>query len=826
MTYNELISFIQQNIFDNNQKLINAKRVRDPLIEIVNYIRENAIEVNDNLSSSGEYTYSINKIRSLISAFSSSSFGGSASPGDTPDTSSPIWYIATQPGKYSQFGNINVGEDELFVVLSYDGSSWTKQVVDLAPGLIPDWKEGEDVPMSFVRYDQGSIYKSIGKTIQGSERPQKSDNWTNMINNSFSWIKESEIPWTINERIDENNNTQTTTTTKRSNYILIPENANSVNIPMMFTAQSVSAIAFVDDSLSFISSFYMVTGDNGVRMMDIPIPEKSRYFRATYWGDDQTERRSGIDFNVSFNFDIQKTVQENSFHIENILPTGSNFSDEFQVNSDGVGLFRPRFGHEIAEAKNGYVHLDIDSSQNANSGFWIQNKLPHTVRAKGAIYEVSGYIKYDSGSDTLKTAFYFSRTPHISSGDPSNTEWQYFRSMFHQVEDFGPYDDNRIFLFSPGHTKCYLKSLSVRVLQETEIKNYWETISLENINTHRLPRLNKAFINNDVINIGLFGDSWTQGVDAPNLKTYSKYTARLLWEKYGYAGLGWFDFGHSNNTDMLCVDDEAVTFTESNVKSIVNRDPSSLGMTISHRVMSANTSYAVEFIDEEKKVDNINILSYQSSEYRYRINEGSWVSVSNGSGQNIYSEVVSDSEISKIEFESLKDNSIIFGMDLSYGNKGIKIHKIGNRGLTTQEVLDVNRDVYKDEMNYLNLDFISVCLLTNDRTNEVDPRQVRTNIYEILKIFSELEGNVSRLILCPTDTKRIRDIQVQEYNYYLKKLAIENKIALLDLSNVLGTQQDIEQLELMDDEVHPNHIGSQMLADYIVKSIFNYEKLQ
>src|SRR5699024_7963314 len=106
MTYNELISYIQQNFPDNLQKIIKEKNARDVTTEIVKYIQENGIEVNDSLQSSNKYTYSITKIRELISAFSGVSFGGAAKPNDSSDTSNPIWYIATEPGKYTDFGNI------------------------------------------------------------------------------------------------------------------------------------------------------------------------------------------------------------------------------------------------------------------------------------------------------------------------------------------------------------------------------------------------------------------------------------------------------------------------------------------------------------------------------------------------------------------------------------------------------------------------------------------------------------------------------------------------------------------------------------------------
>lgn len=69
----------------------------------------------------------VNQITPLVQG----SFGGSASPSDTPNITNNIWYFATTSGTYTNFGGLVVDVTEGLTILVYDGSTWEKSVVPI-----------------------------------------------------------------------------------------------------------------------------------------------------------------------------------------------------------------------------------------------------------------------------------------------------------------------------------------------------------------------------------------------------------------------------------------------------------------------------------------------------------------------------------------------------------------------------------------------------------------------------------------------------------------------------------------------------------------------
>lgn len=79
-----------------------------------------------------ESTQSNRKIRvNQITPLVQGSFGGSASPSDTPNITNNIWYFATISGTYTNFGGLVVDVTEGLTILVYDGSVWEKSVVPI-----------------------------------------------------------------------------------------------------------------------------------------------------------------------------------------------------------------------------------------------------------------------------------------------------------------------------------------------------------------------------------------------------------------------------------------------------------------------------------------------------------------------------------------------------------------------------------------------------------------------------------------------------------------------------------------------------------------------
>ena len=76
----------------------------------------------------------------------------------------------------------------------------------------------------------------------------------------------------------------------------------------------------------------------------------------------------------------------------------------------------------------------------------------------------------------------------------------------------------------------------------------------------------------------------------------------MMWEKYGFAGHGWFDFGYSNSTDMKCADDEAITLTKSGTFDYLSKTADCLGVNIAHTVFSVGASYTLQLTDHTSRL--------------------------------------------------------------------------------------------------------------------------------------------------------------------------------------------------------------------------------
>lgn len=509
---------------------------------------------------------------------------------------------------------------------------------------------------------------------------------------------------------------------------------------------------------------------------------------------------------------------------EEYLPSDSMFDDATELVSNngkniGAGKWELRYkdsNNNIVKNSDSSFSVTIDNSVSGeNAGIWLLNVLSSLVGKK---VSMSFYIKNDYSLYVTLNGTAIKIDPHKDL-TLVTIEDQVFGSSF---------ADSRLFFYSQTNQTFTLKSVSLFSIvstcdilsEEVKQREYKDNISMPFLKAG----LNSALFEDSVVNVAVFGDSWTQGVGfwSNGLITYSKYLAKKLWDTYGFAGHGWFDFGLSNNTLMGCADDEAFSYSYDSGKiSFVDKQDGNLGLCDCYPIFKENAQFSVRLKDASHPIDKAVIYFSNNTSFKYSVNDGEEVQV-NASETSMWQSVEINADITKIKVVSTKDNSTIFGIDFSYGNKGIKLHKIGNRGLTTTQSLQPNAVVWKDALKKLNLSVFCCLLLTNDRVQNVEPEIVKENINALLeRVDDAYDRKIDKVVITPSELKAgSYKFGIGEYNETIKEFCYNKQISFIPLDRLFGSMEQIENLGTFYDNLHPSKKGCFMIANHLVSSIF------
>lgn len=509
-------------------------------------------------------------------------------------------------------------------------------------------------------------------------------------------------------------------------------------------------------------------------------------------------------------------------------------SDGVNIGAGDIWQLRyPGVTTNVLSKNDDYFTMTLDSTANENAAFWARDVLTAYV---GATVKIKFSMKRNGGtSDAVCLIIGGTTDTKFIAPTEDWTEYEYDMVVLSQ------YLDNRIMFYSPRGTisNICLRNISViysfglgRTLDEfdqriTTLENHNEHTN--NVFTENIPNImakigKNIFESTGVMNIGMFGDSWTQGVGrvSTGLITYVKYIARMMWKKYGFAGHGWFDFGYSNSTDMKCADDEAITLTKSGTFDYLSKTADCLGVNIAHTVFSVGASYTLQLTDHTKPIDKGVIWFYENAAFTVAVNDGATEEVKGVTGGGWQSKEITG-DITKIAITATSNGSIIFGIDLSYGTKGVKIHKLGNRGLTTSQPLRVDIANWQTGLSKLSLDFFSCLLFTNDRSSNVNPTVVANNIAQIIDNVNGIYPLIDKAIFTPSETlSGAGKYTIAEYTIPLRNYCIEKQLPFLTFAPIFGTRAQITALGTFNDSVHPSKTGDYLIAEYIFKHLFEY----
>jgi hypothetical protein len=475
----------------------------------------------------------------------------------------------------------------------------------------------------------------------------------------------------------------------------------------------------------------------------------------------------------------------------------------------------------IEEPTSGIFNFSLNTSGGGNPALWALNKLNSyigkTIKVSFKVKKISG----DAGLIFLVGGFNSSDT--IITTD-SYVKYEYVFTVLNT------YGDTRMMFFSGIGGVYSVADFSANVLISTKeiedrVKLLENTLNVVDVNLSALPNFKykgASLLNGNSIrlNVGLFGDSWTHLTESATECKYATYLSRLLREKYGNGGGGWFDFA-GGSTPMNSVDPLDATVVKSGSITYFDETSDCLGVTISHAQFDVGATVSLNVLTNHTKL----VIHYFGGtgygSFRYQNDSDGWntVDASISDGHQTIELSVSDSPHTLL-FEILSGSVILLGVDMQR-NSGISIHKLGNRGMDTTTMLAPNSNIWGNALLSLNLDTITILMGTNDKSAGFLPALVKSNLETFINRIKTVDEFMDICLISPSENKTTTTYDMIDYAIKQYEIAIEQGIPFLNLIPLFGsTEQIIEKGTFSTvSTVHPTIEGGKMIAEHIHKHL-------
>ena len=311
----------------------------------------------------------------------------------------------------------------------------------------------------------------------------------------------------------------------------------------------------------------------------------------------------------------------------------------------------------------------------------------------------------------------------------------------------------------------------------------------------------------------IYGDSWANERDR-----LAKHLVTHFRQSSGLSGAGFCTLIESNGT----ADHQMVYLPTYSGWDASDQDVNSVGLNISHLSGDAEERSLDFYV--KSAVDEIEVY------YLKQPGGGSFLAY----GQNaLLGTVVTDdvnrssakavfhwspSVLPKYFRVKISDPNVsgvtISGVNFKTHADGVRIHKIGNGGLTARHSVTVDEEIWVDSLAALDPEIFCILLGTNDYSRNVIPAEFKTDIAELVRRVRLAKPAVEIILMAPGDnglTGRI--FKIADYRDALIELCIEKDLKFIDFKAVLGNYATADGLGLYSNEIHPNNAGGALMAD-------------
>lgn len=313
--------------------------------------------------------------------------------------------------------------------------------------------------------------------------------------------------------------------------------------------------------------------------------------------------------------------------------------------------------------------------------------------------------------------------------------------------------------------------------------------------------------------LALFGDSWVGG-----RHRIAQPLRQMLTDRLGDAGPGYCGIGNNHGG----ADTGAVTLVRSGAWTDSDQQPTSRGVDIAHAQS-----------DEVGAAVTINALTPTTSAiihwwrqtgggaYRYRVDGGAWQSVSTSGTAGYQTTTIAGltdaPHTVEIEVESAGTAGVILmGVDLRRAGAGVRVHKLGNGGLTGGQATAVGAAGWQIGLAALEPTSVGILLGTNDMSQRVPLTTFAEQITTLIERVRAARPMADVFLIAPADNNlEGRPNTMEEFTQTLLEVAQNEGAGYVDLLRPFGSFADADARGLYQDGVHPNADGGRLIASLV-----------
>ncbi|MCH8657752.1 BppU family phage baseplate upper protein [Staphylococcus lugdunensis] len=312
--------------------------------------------------------------------------------------------------------------------------------------------------------------------------------------------------------------------------------------------------------------------------------------------------------------------------------------------------------------------------------------------------------------------------------------------------------------------------------------------------------------------IAFIGDSWVQGGE---FRGGDRLTLPLKekFMKLGYAdgGIGFISLANNHTGNGLVSVELNGSWTQ--YDSHLDIGPKAKGLdTAMVESSTVGDSIVITFNEE---VDYYELHTLNVGKWRYKVDAGDWVSVD--ATQQEVTPIKLDLGKHTITLEVVEGLVSFIGSYAYKGNKGVVIHKIGNGGLKSSQIVATDRDNWFKQIKRCNANTFGILLGTNDMAASMTITDFEKNMKEIVSRIKEGKPLASVFLISPSGNNvQNTALGMSEYSNALHRVAKDLDIGFISLYRALGDFNTTNSNGLMyKDGVHPNKNGGYAISNVV-----------
>lgn len=343
----------------------------------------------------------------------------------------------------------------------------------------------------------------------------------------------------------------------------------------------------------------------------------------------------------------------------------------------------------------------------------------------------------------------------------------------------------------------------------TEPVNWWG----------QLAKIETATSNEQAV-LAVLGDSWTNnGYITQPLNNWLQTT-------YGNAGPGYVGIGmnHGSPDNSLAIMVRSGTWTDrDNIDSPVGK-----GVDIAEANSSDTSTPGQAAISGA--IFNTAIIHFlkQSGggDFRYRVDGGSWTTVSTSNASDLYSTVSitglsTATHTMDIQISSAGSSGVtMFGIDLQRTGNGVRLLRIGNSGATAAQYASQNSTLWAAAWTALAPTAVAILLGTNDMSGNVAPSSFGGSIDTLCTRIQAAVPLADVFLLSPADNGLTgKTYTVSQYRDELRNAAVRNSALFIDTYRPIGSYTNGNSRGLYLNTSHLNANGGRVVADMMIRRL-------